>query len=230
MTAKTPPAEPVTRAAGVAGAEVVEARGLRAGGAPRLPRFDSGRAAVLHTDARDRDTEVAALDPAERPGVPAGPPDRRRPGRPHRADHRPPRHRPHPREQTRERLTALDRTAAALHAITPEPTPPPLRRGPIGVADAGCVAVRDRRDVPPLPTEAVRHLAVLPHPADPPVFAHGDRRQGNTLRLDGSPQASSTGTAPESAQPGWTSTASAATSCARATSSTISRGSRPRRG
>jgi aminoglycoside phosphotransferase (APT) family kinase protein len=169
------------------GAQVVEVRGLRDGGAPwwlRLRRGGADRAVVLRVgaDSAPLATEAAALELAAGHGLPAprllaAALDRDPPvvlveaveGASTIPAERPP-----------ARLRALGRAAAALAAVPLVPTPAlPRRDRPIATVDFA--ALRRRPPPRPLLLEAEARLAALPPSRAPEGFVHGDLWQGNAL-------------------------------------------------
>lgn len=174
------------------GAAVVDVRDLRVGG-PWLVRFENpaGAAVLRLAEPGNRGgcerlaTEVAALDLAGRHDLPTPrliaadldgaafgrlavlttvlPGSSRIPGRP-----------------SADRMRALGRAAAALHAVEAAPGPGlPLRRWPVDGADSRFTAARHGSS--PLLTEARERVDALPAPAGRTVFVHADLWQGNTL-------------------------------------------------
>jgi aminoglycoside phosphotransferase (APT) family kinase protein len=176
----------VVRAA-APGADVAEVRGLRDGGSPWLVRLERGgraRGVVLRVgdgdDTGGLRTEVAALALAAERGLPAP--------RPLAADldGDPPAVLVEqvagtsaiPRQRPPERLRALGRAAAALHAVALAPTGAlPRRDRPIAAEDFAALRLQQPR---PLLLEAEARVAALPSPATA-VFVHGDLWQGNAL-------------------------------------------------
>jgi aminoglycoside phosphotransferase (APT) family kinase protein len=169
------------------GAEVVEVRGLRDGGAPwrlRLRRGGADRAVVLRVGAEPAPlaTEAAALELAAGHGIPA--PRLLAAG----LDRDPPvvlveaveGASTIPAERPPARLRALGRAAAALAAVPLVPTPAlPRRDRPIATVDFA--AMRRRPPPRPLLVEAEARLAALPRSREPAGFVHGDLWQGNAL-------------------------------------------------
>jgi aminoglycoside phosphotransferase (APT) family kinase protein len=170
------------------GAAVVEVRGLRAGGSPwlvRLGRPGAERGVVLRVGADGERagsrTEVAALRLAAEHGLPVprllaadldGDPPLVLVGQL-------PGSSAIPAERPRDRLRALGRAAAALHAVALSPRPDlPRRDRPIAGVDFA--ALRRRGPRRPLLEEAERRAAEPP-PAEPDVLVHGDLWQGNAL-------------------------------------------------
>jgi aminoglycoside phosphotransferase (APT) family kinase protein len=170
------------------GAAVAEVRGLRDGGSPWLVRLGghgAERAVVLRVGASEDPaplrTEVAALRLAAEHGLPAP--------RLLAADLAgdPPvvladllaGSSAIPAERPPERLRALGRAAAALHAVAVPPGPElPRRDRPIAGVDFA--ALRRRQPAQPLLEEAERRVAQAPPPEDDGLV-HGDLWQGNAL-------------------------------------------------
>ena len=151
-----------------AGAEVVEVRGLRDGGAPwwlRLRRGGADRAVVLRVgaDPAPLATEAAALELAAGHGIPA--PRLLAAG----LDRDPPATVSRPRGCWPPAWTATRRSCSSR----PWREPAPSR--PSGAATRA--AGRSR----PLLLEAEARLAALPRSREPDGFVHGDLWQGNAL-------------------------------------------------
>ncbi|MEV3934493.1 aminoglycoside phosphotransferase family protein [Glycomyces sp. NPDC049804] len=176
------------------GATVVSATGLREGGNPWLLRIEhDGQVteAVLKTAAPDGGegmaTEVAALLLANRAGVPAPrllavDADGKAAGTRAVLETALRGRSRIPLVATPERLRGLGAAAAALHAVTTEPSPAlPQRTRPISASDFA----RDRREgrepSTPLLDAADERVTGLPAPDGAPVLVHGDLWQGNTM-------------------------------------------------
>ncbi|MFC6093872.1 aminoglycoside phosphotransferase family protein [Saccharothrix lopnurensis] len=174
------------------GARVVDVRSLRSGAGPWLVRFgDPDRAAVLRLAAPDdrgaRErlaTEAAALDLAGRHALPtprliAAELDGAASGRPALLTTVLPGSSRIPATPSPERMRALGRAAAALHAVTAEPGPDlPLRRWPMDGAGGGFTTAW--HGTSPLLVEARERVGGAPGP-EPAVFVHADLWQGNAL-------------------------------------------------
>ncbi|GAA1273590.1 hypothetical protein GCM10009634_15800 [Saccharothrix xinjiangensis] len=174
------------------GAGVVDVRDLRVGG-PWLVRFENpASAAVLRVaEVGDRGgcerlaTEAAALDLAGRHGLPtprliAADLDGEASGRVAVLSTALPGSSRVPVHPSADRMRALGRAAAALHAVEAEPRPGlPLRRWPMDGAGAGFTAARDGGS--PLLAEARERVGAAPAPVGRTVLVHADLWQGNTL-------------------------------------------------
>lgn len=176
------------------GGAVVAARGLREGNNPWLLLIEHPGGtieAVLKTAHPDDPdgfaTEIAALQLAEERGIPAP----RILGIDVEGDSAGtravletvvPGHSTIPAEPSLERLRALGAAAAALYAISAEPSPAlPLRTRPISASDYARARRLGADHATPLLEAADQEIRRLPVPAGRRVFVHGDLWQGNTM-------------------------------------------------